>query len=161
EIRHFLSDDAPHEYPVCRFRRGLRALAIVPICVNGALVGVVSVDMSTGGGALPGGILEPLFVYAGQAAVPLLVRRQTLEGERNDAARRRIVREILYSITGGKVVLCEPSEIDLEWPKQECLIPIRHETDIRVVREAARLAALEAGMESERAADFALSTSEA
>lgn len=161
EIPYYFSDDAPRDFPHCCFAPGVRAHAIIPIVAGQEFLGTLCVDNCLSGRSIPEIFLEPLFLCAGLAALPLFALYQQRERDRVDAMRRHIHREVLYSVTGGKVRLCEAQEIAGEWPPALDPLPIRREMDVRNVREAAREAALRAGMVPDRVADFALCVSEA
>ena len=161
ELPCFYSEDVHREYPDCEWAPGVHAHGIVPILAGDVLVGALAVDNGLTGRGISRNVLEPLFLYAGLAALPLFALYHRREQERVEAIRRNIHREVLFSVTGGKIRLCEQDEIDREWPQPNEKIPIEHEAQVRTVREAARRTAVDAGMADDRAADFGLCASEA
>jgi anti-sigma regulatory factor (Ser/Thr protein kinase) len=161
EREYYFTDDAPRDYPHRRFAPGVQALAVIPIIAGDELLGMLCADNCLTRRPLPETVLEPLFLYAGLAALPLFAAYQKKERDRVEAMRRHIYREVLYSVTGGKIQLCEQVEINAEWPSMESPLRILREEDVRAVRDIARQVAEAAGMNDERAADFALCTSEA
>lgn len=158
---YIITDDAPGEYPQMAFEPGIRSLAVVPIIVGEELLGLLCADNYPSGEPFRAEAREPLFLYAGLAALPLFALYQAREKQRAELTRRRIHREVLHAVTGGKMVLCEPEEIAKEWPLGPAEIPIRKELDVRQVRESVRMVAVEAGMSEDRAADLGLCASEA
>lgn len=161
EIPYYFSNDVTQDYPHRRFTPGVRALAIVPIIAGDEFLGALCADNCLSGRPFEGALLEPLFLYAGLASLPLFALFQKRERERTEAIRRRIHREVLFAVTGGKIRLCDREEIDREWPGMENPIPIRQELDVRTVREAVRQHGLAAGMSLDRASDIGLCASEA
>jgi anti-sigma regulatory factor (Ser/Thr protein kinase) len=161
DVPYFFSHDVVSQYPDFPWAPGVRAHAIVPIIAGDELVGALAVDNCFTGRDLSPEILEPLFLYAGLAALPLFALYQLKEGERVEAMRRHIHREVLYAVTNGKVCLCDRREIDSEWPLPAAVLPIRQDYHVREVREAVKAAAREVGMSPDRAADMGLCASEA
>lgn len=157
----YFSQDAPSEFPHYRFPEGVRSLAIVPVIAGGELVGMLCADNCLSNRPLSEKILEPLFVYAGLAAIPLFARYVRREQEREEACRRAMCGEMLYAVSGGKISLCSRDQIHSEWPSLEQVIPIQEPTDIRVVRGEVNRITAQAGMDEDRAGDFALCVSEA
>jgi len=160
EIPYYLSEDARPDYPDGSPADGVRALAIIPIMAGDELLGVLCADNCLTGRPIPEALLQPFFLYAGLAALPLFALYQKKERERLEATRRHILREMLYSVTSGKIILCDRPELEAEWPRMDGAIQIQREEDVRVVREAARALGAEAGMDADRLADFALCASE-
>jgi len=160
-LPYYLSDDAPADYPDHTFAPGVKAHAVIPIIAGGDVLGALCADNCFSGKPLPESLLEPLFLYAQLAVLPLFLLYQKRERERQELARRRLYREVLAVATNGKIILCEQDEIEGEWPLLDEQIVIARDVDIRAVRDAIRQASLEAGMQRERAEDFALCASEA
>lgn len=158
---YYISDDAPAAYPQVTFLPGVKSLAVIPIIVGEELLGVLCADNHPTGEPFAPEARDPLFLYAGLAALPLFALYQAREKQRAEAVRRHIHRDVLHAVTGGKMQLCEPDEIDREWPSLTDAIPIRQELDVRRVRETVRALSLEAGMAPDRAADLGLCASEA
>ena len=161
DLPFYLSNDAPRDYPDSRFAVGVRALAVIPIVAGDRLVGLLCADNCLTGSPIPQELLDPFFLYAGLAALPLFARYHHRENERVEATRQRIHREVLYAVTSGKIQLCDRSEILAEWPTLDETIPVEQEQDVRAVREAVRKVAVQAGMSGDRAADLGLCASEA
>ncbi len=161
EIPYYFTDDAPRDFPHRHFASGVRALAVIPIIAGDEFLGALCADNCLTGRPFDPSLLEPLFLYAGLASLPLFALFQKRERERTEAIRRRIHREVLFAVTSGKIRLCDREEIDAEWPGMECPIPIRQELDVRTVREAVRQGGLTAGMSLDRASDLGLCASEA
>jgi anti-sigma regulatory factor (Ser/Thr protein kinase) len=161
EIPYYFSHDVTQEFPDFPWAEGVRAHVIVPIIAGDELMGALAVDNCFTGKDLTRSILEPLFLYAGLAALPLFAIYQKAERERIDAMRRDIHREVLYAVTNGKICLCDHEEILREWPAPKADLPICREYHIREVREAAKRAGFAAGMDDDRAADLGLCASEA
>lgn len=161
EIPFYFSHDVTTEFPDFPWTDGVKAHAIIPIIAGDVLMGAVAVDNCFSGRDFTGDILEPLFLYAGLAALPLFAIYQKAERQRIDAMRRDIHREVLFAVTSGKICLCDRDEIIREWPAGRSELPISREFHIREVREAAKQAGMDAGMDEERAADLGLCASEA
>ena len=161
EIPYFLSHDVQREYPDFPWTPGVEAHAIVPIIAGDALVGALAVDNCFSHRDLSVELLEPLFLYAGLAALPLFALYQRKERERTEAMRRHIHREVLFAVTNGKICLCDRDQIETEWPCGRTELPISREFHVREVRQAARSVARDAGMDDDRAADLGLCASEA
>jgi anti-sigma regulatory factor (Ser/Thr protein kinase) len=161
EVEYFFSHDVSVDYPPGPWSPGVKAHAIVPIIAGDELVGALAVDNCLSGNDLSPDILDPLFLYAGLAALPLFALYQRKERERVELMRRHIHREVLYAVTNGKICLCDRHEIEAEWPRSGGALPIEREYHIREVREAARRAGEASGMAAERAADLGLCASEA
>jgi anti-sigma regulatory factor (Ser/Thr protein kinase) len=159
-IPYYLSDDAPRDYPNGRFTPGVRAMAVVPIRTGGELLGLLAVDTCRTGRPIPETSLQHLFLYAGLSAQSLFAIYQKKERERTEAMRKSIYREVFQAATNGKIRLCTEEEIADEWPAPAPALSIEREQDIAAVREAARNAALECGIDPERAWDLALCSSE-
>lgn len=157
----FFSNHPRDEYPAFTFEPPVNSLAIIPIIVGEELLGVLCADNYLSGRPFSPSIQEPLFLYAGLAALPLFTLYQSREAERTEALRRRIHGEVLYAVTSGKMRLCDPEEMAGEWPVDRPQIPIRREADIRTVRDAVREVAFDLGMPGGRAADMGLCASEA
>jgi anti-sigma regulatory factor (Ser/Thr protein kinase) len=160
ELPYYHTLDAPADYPDVRWAPGVGSLAVLPILAGDELIGALAVDNALSGRPIPLELLDPLFIFAGLAALPLFARHQRREREREEEYRRRVHRDVLYSATGGKILLCEAAEIDAEWPLPNGGVLICEEIHVRTVREEARRHAHEAGMETDRAEDFALCASE-
>jgi anti-sigma regulatory factor (Ser/Thr protein kinase) len=161
EIPYYFSRDATRDFPDFPWAEGVRSHVIIPIIAGDELMGALAVDNCFSGKPLSRSILEPLFLYAGLAALPLFAIYQKAERERIDAMRRGIHREVLFAVTSGKICLCDRDEISREWPAPRPELPILREYHIRDVREAAKHAGVDAGMDEERAADLGLCASEA
>ena len=159
--QYFFSNDAPADYPQHRFTPGIKALAIIPIVVGEELLGVLCADNFLTGRPFPENVQDPLFLYAGLAALPLFALYQSREAERTEALRTHIHREVLFAVTGGKMRLCDAETLAAEWPASNRDLPIVEEQDVRGVREAVRNASMAAGMNADRAADLGLCASEA
>lgn len=161
EVPYYLSDDAPAEFPEHQFQPGVRAVAVFPIIAGGEFQGALCADNAFSGRTIVLDAAPAFQVYAGLAALPLFAIHQKREAERVEAMRRKIYRQVLLAVTGGKFHLCEELEMKQKWPGLENPIPIQEERDIGVVREAVRNAAKEAGLSEERSADFTLAVCEA
>jgi anti-sigma regulatory factor (Ser/Thr protein kinase) len=161
ELPFFFSHDVTREFPDFPWAEGVSSHAIIPIIAGDELMGALAVDNCFSERALCRSILEPLFLYAGLAALPLFALYQKAERERIDLMRRGIHREVLFAVTSGKISLCDRDDIMREWPAPRPELPISREFHIRDVREAAKRAGLDAGMDEERAADLGLCASEA
>jgi len=161
EIPFYFSRDVTRDFPDFPWAEGVRSHVIIPIIAGDELMGALAVDNCFSGKELTRSILEPLFLYAGLAALPLFAIYQKAERERIEAMRRGIHREVLFAVTSGKICLCERDEIIREWPAPHAELPIAREFHIREVREAAKRAGMDAGMDAERAADLGLCASEA
>jgi anti-sigma regulatory factor (Ser/Thr protein kinase) len=161
EIRYYLSDDAQRDYPYCRFQIGVRAHAIIPIIAGDGFLGALCVDNCISGKPIPEGLLEPLFLYADLAALPLFALYQKKERERVEAMRWDLLRDVFYSVTNGKIRLCDPEEIQAEWPPLEHEVSLDRPEHVRVLRLAVEDAGREAGMAEDRAKDLGLCASEA
>lgn len=161
ELPVFYSDDVTRDFPHVTWSPGVRAHVIIPIIAGDEVVGALAVDNCFSGRGISPDILDPLFLYAGLAALPLFALYQQKERERVEAIRRDIHREVLYAVTNGKVCLCDRQEIEQEWPGRREDLLIEREYHIREVREAAKRAGRECGMSSDRAADLGLCASEA
>jgi len=155
------TNDAPAEYPRHQFTPGLHALAVVPIVAGEVVLGLLCVDNIVTDRPFGPEIREPLFLYAGLAALPLFALHQAEETRREAALRRRVHADVLHAFTDGKVSLREPAEIERDWPGEAKLVPLESESDIGRLRNAARDAARAAGMSDDRTADLCLCASEA
>lgn len=161
DVPFYYSPDVTREFPHVAWAPGVRAHAIVPIIAGDEVVGALAVDNCLSRRHFTRGILDPLFLYAGLAALPLFALYQQKERERVEAIRRDIHREVLYAVTNGKVCLCDRREIEQEWPASSDDLPIHREHHIRDVREAVKRVGRECGMSSDRTADLGLCASEA
>ncbi|MCC2669771.1 MAG: ATP-binding region ATPase domain protein [Armatimonadetes bacterium] len=161
ELPYFFSQDVQQEFPDIPWAPGVHAHAIVPIIAGDALVGLLAVDNCFTNREMTPNLLEPLFLYAGLAALPLFALYQKKERERVEAMRRHIHREVLFAVTNGKICLCDREQIDTEWPVEQGTLPINREYHVREVREEVRHVARNAGMDEDRAADLGLCASEA
>jgi anti-sigma regulatory factor (Ser/Thr protein kinase) len=160
ELPYYFTDDVRRDYPSLSFDPGVRAQAVIPILVSDRLVGALCIDNCLSDKPIPETVLEPLLLYASLAALPLFALYQQRERDRLETIRWHIYREVLLAVTGGRMVLCTQSEIDAEWPPLDEPVSIAREDDVRGVREAARLAGVDAGMTEERAMDLGLCASE-
>lgn len=160
-IPYYFSDDAPRDFPDVTFAPGVRAHAIIPMIAGDELLGTLCVDNCLSHRAMPERVLEPLFLYAGMAALPLFTLYQRQEAQRTEAVRREVSRAVLLSVTRGKILLCEEHEIEEEWPALGSSIAIRLPEDVRALRDQVRSAGQEAGMEAPRLDDMGLCASEA
>jgi hypothetical protein len=158
---HYLGANAPAEFPAHVFEPGVRALVVLPIAAGGELLGVLCADNALTGREISPALLRPLKVLAGLAALPLFTMAARRLRHREEILRRHICREILLAVTDGKFQLCDGEELAREWPAGEEPICLCEERDVGRVREVVRRTALAAGLDSERAADLALSVSEA
>ncbi|MFN3649344.1 MAG: ATP-binding protein [Armatimonadota bacterium] len=161
ELPYVHSEDAPRDYPASRFQEGVRAVMAIPIIASDELLGVISVDNCLTARPLPASLLDPLFLYAGLAALPLFALYQKRERRRTEEARRAMLGDLLASITGGKILLFSTEELDAEWPGLNEAIYISRAEDVKRVREAVHTTARTAGLPEERAADLGLCASEA
>lgn len=161
ELPFYFTDDAQRDYPDVKFDPRVRAHVILPIITGDELLGTLCVDNCLSGRPISEQVLEPLFMAAALAALPLLAIYQKQERERVGRMRRHIYREVISAATGGKVRLCERDEIAAEWPPLTNPIAIEREADVRVAREAARNVGIAAEMAEERAWDLGLCVSEA
>lgn len=161
ELPYYLSADAPAEFPGHAFQPGVRAVAVFPIIAGGVFQGALCADNAFTDRPLSSELIPAFKVFASLAALPLFALHQTREAERTEALRRKIYRQVLLAVTGGKFHLCEEKELAQEWPGLDSPIQIRAKQDIGTVREAVRGAAEEAGLSEERTADFTLSVCEA
>lgn len=155
------TNDAPADYPRHQFAPGVRALAVVPILAGEALMGVLCADNVLTGRPFAPAIQEPLFLYAGLAALPLFALHQREEAERELALRRHVHRDVLNAFTEGKVRLCDPGEIERDWPADAETVLLERESDIGQLRRVTREAGRRAGMSEDRTADLCLCASEA
>jgi anti-sigma regulatory factor (Ser/Thr protein kinase) len=161
DVPYFYSRDVTREFPHVPWAPGVKSHAIVPIIAGDEVVGALAVDNCFSQRPLPPSLLDPLFLYAGLAALPLFAMYQRKERERVEAIRRDIHREVLYAVTNGKVCLCDRGNIEREWPARRDDLPITREHHIREVREAVKRTGQECGMPTERIADLGLCASEA
>jgi len=161
ELPYYVTDDVLRDYPGIRLAAGVKAAVIVPITAGGEFLGALCADNCLSGAPIPEGVVEPLFLFAGLAALPLFALFQKRERERIDSIRRRLHREVLFAATSGKIRLCQREEIDAEWPAPLDPIPIETERDIPRLREQVRSVAIAAGMAAERAGELELCVSEA
>jgi len=161
ELPYYLSEDVRRDYPWCSWNPAMKGHCVVPIVAGDEFLGALCVDNSLTGHALPASLLEPLFLYASLAALPLFALYQKRERDRTDALRLHLAREVLFAVTEGRFHLCDRDEIEAEWPSLASSLEVRREADVGTVREAVRAAGERAGMGEERAADLALCASEA
>jgi anti-sigma regulatory factor (Ser/Thr protein kinase) len=161
ELPCYFTDDVRRDYPHLDWSPRARALAVIPIIAGDEFLGILCADNYLTGKPMPASLLEPLFLYAGLAALPLFALYQKKERCRVEAMRRNICREVLYSVTSGKIRLCDQCEISGEWPAMDDPIPIRKPEDVRAVRETVRRVSLDAGMDEQRVEDLGLCASEA
>lgn len=161
QIPFFFSNNATAEYPPGAFEPAVNSLAVIPIVAGEELLGVLCADNILSGRLFREEILEPLFLYAGLAALPLFALYQRREAERTEAMRTYIHREVLSAVTNGKMQLCSPAQIAAAWPEGTDRIPIERDADVRKVRQAVLSAGERAGMSPDRAADLGLCASEA
>lgn len=136
-------------------------IAIVPVRTGDRLLGTLYVDNFRSGRSFPPRLIELLTLYASLAVLPLLARRQLKERHHLDGMHRDIVRDVLWAVTNGTAVLCDHEQIDGEWPVPQGGTPVEQDTDVARVRKTAERAARDAGMDEERAWNFALCASEA
>jgi anti-sigma regulatory factor (Ser/Thr protein kinase) len=160
-VPFLFTNDAAAAYPRHQFQPGLGALAVFPILAGEALVGVLCADNVLTGRPFSPEIQEALFLYASLAALPLFALHQAEEAERELTLRRHVHRDLLHSVTAGKIRLCDPGEIERDWPDSAPVIPLEAESDVGLLRAAAREAALHGGLSDERASDLCLCASEA
>jgi anti-sigma regulatory factor (Ser/Thr protein kinase) len=161
ERPYYFSNRLREEYPTGKWPPRMTAHAIVPIIAGDLLLGTLNVDNALEGKPIPQSFLQPLFLYAGLAALPLFALYQQRERERTEMLRRSIMREMLNAVTNGKVVLCEREELNGHWPALEGGWPLRCEADVPPFRDAAREAGLQAGMTPLRAGDLEVCAAEA
>ncbi len=163
EIPYYISQQAPRDYPRHCFGDGVQALAILPVIAGGELVGMLCADNCLTDRSFDEGLLEPLILYTGLASIPLFARYERREHERQELLRRAICGDMLYTVSGGKISLCTRDQILEEWPAQAAMahVTIREPSDIRQVREMVHRVMAQAGMDTDRAGDFALCVSEA
>lgn len=158
---HYLSNHVREEFPNLNFRAGFTSLGIVPIVAGDELLGTLCLDNSFTQQPFSEAILEPLYLYAGLAALPLFALYQKRESERIEKVRKRLLSDVLFSVTNGRIRFCDHPEIDREWPSLCDPEPIENEMDIPRLRAMARNLAAECGMDADRARDFELCASEA
>lgn len=158
---HYFSNQVREEFPHLNFRSGFTALAVIPIVAGDELLGTLCLDNCFTRQPFSETILEPLYLYAGLAALPLFALYQKREAERIERLRKQLLSDVLFSVTNGRIRFCDQAEIEKEWPLLQGPEAIECETDIPRIRAIARAAALEAGMELDRARDFELCASEA
>ena len=161
ELPYYFSDDATRDYPRDDWAPGVRAHAIIPIIAGDHCLGALCVDNCLTGRTIPETVVEPLFLYAGLAALPLFALYQQKERERADRLRWETLRQVFAAVTSGKVCLCDQHEVDMEWPDAGDAVCIDSVADIPALREVVRHAGVEAGMADDRARDFELCVSEA
>jgi anti-sigma regulatory factor (Ser/Thr protein kinase) len=161
EIPYYFTTDVQRDYPHVRLNPAVRSHVILPIIAGDELVGALCADNCLTGREMPETLLEPLFLYAGLAALPLFALYQRKERERVEELRHHIAAEVLFAVTSGRVLLCGPEEIRSEWPAPGQGVTIGREEDIRRVREAVHRRGLTVGMQEQRAADLVLCASEA
>ncbi len=158
---YVFSNRVREEFPQAEFRAGITSLAVIPIVAGDELLGTLCLDNCLSGRPFAETILEYLSLYACLAAVPLFALYQKQEAQRLDLLRRRLLSDVLYAVTDGKIRFCQLGEIDGEWPAYEQEVSINRDTDIPHIRSLARQAGLDAGMDPDRARDFELCASEA
>jgi anti-sigma regulatory factor (Ser/Thr protein kinase) len=163
EMPYYLTDDAPRDFPAAEFAPGVKAHAIIPIVAGDDFIGALCVDNCLSSRPIPERLVEPLFLYAGLAALPLFTLYQQRERERSEQVRWDLLRSVFSAVTSGKVQLCSAGEIRAFWPALEdaSVLEIRTVEDIPTVREAVRRMGLAAGMDPDRARDFELCAAEA
>lgn len=158
---HYFSNRVREEFPHLNFRPGYTSLAVIPIVAGDELLGTLCLDNSLTQTPFSETILEPLYLYAGLAALPLFALYQKREAERIERVRKQLLSDVLFSVTNGRIRFCDHAEIENEWPVIDEPESIEADTDIPRIRSMARMAALDAGMEVERARDFELCACEA
>jgi GAF domain-containing protein/anti-sigma regulatory factor (Ser/Thr protein kinase) len=89
----------------------------------------------------------------------LLERQDALEA--GEAQKKRFYRDVLYSMTNGKIVLCDTQEINEEWDADEGIVQIRSAEDVKRCRDRIQELASAAGMSDDRVGDLCLCASEA
>ncbi len=161
ELPYYFSNRVRTDYPHYQWRPGVTAHAIVPIRAGNGLVGALCTDNCLRGQPFSETLVEPLFLYAGLAALPLFALYQEQERQRAELLRRHVSREVIQAVTGGKMLLLGESEISEEWTGEDIRVHIAEEADIRRVREAVQCVGERAGLPDARAADLALCASEA
>jgi anti-sigma regulatory factor (Ser/Thr protein kinase) len=161
ELTYFHSHDVRLDVPDVRFAEDIRALAIVPLVAGGQLIGAMSVDNLPSGRDIEETVLQPLVLFGHFAAIALHNEARQRELLQAETAKKAFYRDVVYSATNGKLVLCNREEIDGYWlaPLEE--LAIRDEGDIREVRRLVRDACEAAGMEEQRIYDLGLCASEA
>lgn len=157
ELRHY-SAPAPG---ASDDHRSASSQMIIPVVSAHECLGALRAESYPSRKRLPPAVLEPLFLYAGLAALPLFALRQKREEARLDRIRRKIYRDVLFSATSGKLHLCEADEIEAEWPSPRTPLLIHRREDIRMVREAVRRLGAAHGMAEDRIEEFGLCACEA
>lgn len=161
QVPFYFSNRVREEFPHVEFRKGVTSLSVIPIIAGDELLGTLCLDNCLSARPFSESILEFLSLYACLAAVPLFAIYQKQEAQRLDVLRRRLLGEVLFAVTDGKIRFCQPGEIEGEWPVYEEAVSINRDTDIPRIRSLARQAGLNAGMVVDRARDFELCASEA
>jgi GAF domain-containing protein/anti-sigma regulatory factor (Ser/Thr protein kinase) len=88
----------------------------------------------------------------------LLDRQEALEA--GEEQKKQFYRDVLYSMTNGKIVLCDAEEISRDWDDQ-CRTEIRSARDVKHCREIVHRIGRQVGMSDERLDDLCLCASEA
>jgi anti-sigma regulatory factor (Ser/Thr protein kinase) len=162
ELPYYFSNRLREDYPQGNWPARMTAHGIVPVIGGDRLLGTLNIDNALTGREIPESILQPLFLYAGLAALPLFALYQQRERERTEQLRRDIMREMLHAVTNGKVVLCEREEIDREWPiLNGKTLQIERREDVPPWRDKVREAGIQAGMTPLRAGDLEICAAEA
>lgn len=161
ELPYYFSNRLREDYPQGRWPPRMTAHGIVPIIAGDVLLGTLNIDNALQGNPISEACLQPLFLYAGLAALPLFALYQQKERARTEQMRRQIMAEMLHAVTNGKVVLCEREELEQQWPPLERCWPIHSRADVPPFRDAVREVGLSAGMTPLRAGDLEVCAAEA
>jgi anti-sigma regulatory factor (Ser/Thr protein kinase) len=161
EISHFYSHDVRADVPDIRFDENVRAHAIVPLLAGGQIIGAMCVDNLLTERDIQESVLQPLCLFGHFGAIALhnaLRHRELLQAE---AQKKQFYRDVVYSVTNGKLVLCDREELESYWPEAIDEVEIRSEGDIRRVRGLVQDVGKSAGMQEQRIYDLGLCASEA
>ncbi|MDQ2732622.1 MAG: ATP-binding protein, partial [Armatimonadota bacterium] len=142
--------------------------AILPLRSGGETVGVMTVSNSRQKGIVTEEQLNGMLPFTAQAAttVRAAIIRDRLRAEKQrsnaiDASRKSFERDMIHSVTDGKLNLCESPEIKDRLGDQVLTLSVSNPSDVSRCRQALSQAAFDAGMTADRKGDFELCVGEA
>jgi anti-sigma regulatory factor (Ser/Thr protein kinase) len=164
ELPYFHSHDVRVDVPDVRFVEEIRAHAIVPLVAGGEIIGAMCVDNLLSSRDISELVLQPLTLFGHFAAITLHNALRQRELAQAEAQKKQFYRDVVFSVTNGKLVLCDREQIDRYWPwplpAGSLCAEVWEEGDVRRVREILTEAAGRIGMEEQRVYDLCLAASE-
>lgn len=142
--------------------------AILPLRSGGETVGIMRVCNNSQNGTITEEQLQGLLPFVAQAATTVhaaIIRdRLRVESQRAnaiDASRKSFERDMIHSVTDGKMNLCDSGEIQDRLGERVLTLSVKNPSDVSECRQALSKAAFKVGMTAERKGDFDLCVGEA